>query len=204
MIDLKIDWCRKLGKLPTRDCEILVRHEPGEAYGKEIEGITHSVPYDLMVDNFGYILAMMHAPSGGSLNGIKDQTGTVQACCVQHQATNEELFLQGNGLKQFGSGTNAPTFGDIKIQTALITAPESGAVAITSFGYTPGTGVVTIVVTSGAFGAQETVGESVYYNSAFLNLSAVTFSAIISRYVYSAPLTVPIGKAITATTLINI
>lgn len=190
MEDARQEWFKYSRKGTRRpiDYEFGFAHELGGPYGKEVLSVGHSLFNDLIVDNFGILLAaqLLNTPVAGT---IKAFNGT----------SNALGFGNLTGVVRWlGSGSTAPTYADFKLTTSLTTAPENTSVATTSSGYSPGTGQVTNVSTSGAFGASENVQETIIAGVYSGN------SYCLMHYVYSSPVAVALGKAFTATTTITL
>lgn len=198
MIDSKLKWSLLNQKLPTRDYGILHYHEPGKPYGKEVLGITHSIPSDLLVDNYASILACIFNISGTpNTTNTKDDTGAAQS--IKSSGANAWNASAAYGLAtRLGLGSTPPTFGDTRIQTFCASAPESNyhATTTTQTGFTVGNGHVNIVDSIGPFGATEVITEGGIYMQTQTPIAG-GYTMLCQRVVYAVSLTVPSGTTAT-------
>jgi len=200
IVERKAKWCALTGKMPSRDFSIIFTHDVDK---KRILGISHSIPNDLLLDNFGNLLCSLinnnGSPGGNPLQTVIDDTGAPQTIYTSGQILAK--MFNGNpwGTEiRLGLGNTPPSFGDYGIETPCLNAPEStyfvtGATA----GYTPGTGEINMTGTCGAFGAAEIITESVVSFGGIFNSAGVAKNIIMARYVYGTALPVLLGKSAT-------
>lgn len=125
-----------------------------------IKGISQSKPNNLILDNFGLLLARMFMAPGMTQNEITlvDLGGVNRLVQVWGDGTASDYsaYVQTTGSTsgtqiQLGSGVTAATRADYAIETALPTAPEDDSFDTGSGSYAAGSiGVAGVVVAGGA------------------------------------------------------
>lgn len=114
------------GHIPSfKESATIVCHDKGE-----IKGIGASCVDDLILDNFGKLLAgLIRSPvTGASSITMTNESNLVKTINVWNTVA-PAFNVVGNNIGTYtkmGSGATAPARTDYKIETNLLTAPESG------------------------------------------------------------------------------
>ena len=186
--ELNDNWEKKfLGKIFSKRLESRLLREHTERMLKEVDrrifesvvvsvldrkgrikGIGLNVPNDLILDNFGLLLAsLIRAPVAAvTAFNMTDVTGAVKSF-NSYSSGGASAYTFNNSLTaaialgtqlQVGSGTTAPSRGDYCIETAFVTAPESGRFATGIGSYAAGAISFSGAITAGGSGVVNETG----------------------------------------------
>lgn len=197
----KLDWCVKHRKYPGPDtCVVHVQDEEGY-----IEGITGSVPWDLIVDNWGIAIAGALNPSGTTRvsEDVEDDASTTTSIAMRAEPTltiGGWAYTGGGNpegiVMRLGDGS-AVSQGDVTLDSLLANSPQNAYFAIAAqAGY--GSGVVEINGTSPAFAvAGETVSEVGIFNQ--IDIGAVVRQFMMMHFALNPTLPIGLGKSAVVT-----
>lgn len=167
---------------------------------REIIGMGGSKPDDLVLNNFGTWLAgLIRSPAVATKTvSLKADDGTTQTPYVYSEGS-VNCFNQRSGVAagtriKVGSGTTAPARANFQIETAFVTAPESGYFNTGDGSY--GVGAITCSgsITAGGSG---TINETIL-TGRWTITTGTTFDFLLFRDAISP------GKAFVAGQLINV
>lgn len=162
-----------------------------------------SQPRDLLIDNFGYLLRHLFS-TGIVEDSLRDVSNILRPIGLKYvDADPGQATFDGGGpsYMQLGSGSTPVARSDYKIETALLSAPESSRQLMTNnMGY--GSGECIQDTNIGPFGASETVREGVIIQGMNHDSTTVNYFAI-ARYNYT-PTLIPIGQTAVIETTISI